>query len=107
MLVKGLIFSINPKKLNYTDYCVNFETLFRNSTLEASKIEYIKTRLNDLGLPSYKEYNDFSHRYDYLSNEEKECLKKLSSNKNIVIQNSHKGNSFVTLNKSDYTGRVK
>jgi len=42
-----------------------------------------------------------------LTTEEFEGLKRLSQNKDIVIQKSDKGNAVVILNKVDYTERVK
>ena len=41
------------------------------------------------------------------SKEEFIALKNLSSNKELVIQKSDKGNAVVILNKSDYTDRLK
>ena len=36
ILVRGLNFSILPKNLNYADYCINFELLFRNVRLDSN-----------------------------------------------------------------------
>ena len=46
-------------------------------------------------------------RFSNVTKDELACLKKLSLNKNIVIQKSDKGNAIVILDKDDYTNRVK
>ena len=111
LLVRGLNFSICPGKLNYADYCINFEYLFKaiktDGILSPHKLDFVKTRLKDIALSSYKEHNSFPYKYSNLSKEEAECLKKLSENKNLVIQKSDKGNAIVILNREDYVGKVK
>ena len=111
ILVKGLNYSIPPSKLNYGDYCINFEILFkdiiRHGHLNAYDLDVTKTKLKDLALSSFKDYNLLKNQFSNLTEEESKCLKSLSENKNLVIQKSDKGNAVVLLDKSDYTDRVE
>ena len=111
ILVRGLNFSIIPKNLNYGDYCVNFEMLFRNvrldDNLNVGTLDFIRTRLKDIALSSFRDFKDSPARDNNLMKEEQECLKILSSKKDLVVQKSDKGNSIVILNKSDYLTKVK
>ena len=111
ILVRGLNFSIIPKNLNYGDYCVNFEMLFRNVRLDENlnigTLDFVRTRLKDIALSSFRDFKDSRSRDNNLLKEEQQCLKNLSSKKDIVVQKCDKGNSIVILNKSDYLTKVK
>ena len=56
LLVKGLSFSLTPKKLSYSDYLVNFELFYRSignlKIIPRNNLNYIKTKLNNLALAS-------------------------------------------------------
>ena len=49
LLVKGLNFSLSPKKLSYSDYLVNFELIYRSidnlKILSRDNLDYIKTKI--------------------------------------------------------------
>ena len=111
ILVKGLNFSVLPKNLNYADYCMNFELLFRkirtDSNLNFENLELLRTRIKDIALSSYRDFKISGFKDSNLSKDEQECLKNLASKKDLVIQKSDKGNSIVILNKSDYINQVK
>ena len=57
LLVKGLSFSLTPKKLSYSDYLVNCEFFYRSignlKILPRNNLNYIKTKLNNLALASF------------------------------------------------------
>ena len=58
LLSKGLNFAIPPKNINYADYMIPFELLYRDvDSLEVSNLdkEFIKSRLRDSGFSSYKD----------------------------------------------------
>ena len=61
LLVKGLSFSLPPKKLSYSDYLVNFELFYRSidnlKILSEDNLDYIKTKIKDLALTSFCNYN--------------------------------------------------
>ena len=110
LLSRGLNFSIRPTKLNYADYCCNFEMLYREIlTLNSGKDEklnFIKSRLKDIALTSYYSYNRSPHPPDNLTDEEFSALKSLTLNKDLIIQKADKGNAVVILNRTSYVERM-
>ena len=110
LLVKGLNFSILPKNLNYADYCVNFELLFRSlrfdKNLGTDTLEFIRTRIKDVALSSFRDFKSNSIEDNNLTKDEQLALKNLAAKKDLVIQKSDKGNSIVILNKPDYKNKV-
>ena len=77
--MRGLKFSIPPKKLNYTDYLPNFELFYR-------RIYNLDSMSNENALTTIRNYNtNLPHN---LSDEEFKALQNLSKNTNLVIQNS-------------------
>ena len=101
VLVKGLNYSINPGKLNYGDYCINFELLFRdiknNANLSAYNLDQVKSKLKEAALSSYNEHNKSPNKYSNLSKEEFHALSILSKNETLIIQKSDRGNAIVIL----------
>ena len=58
LLSKGLNFAILPRSINYADYMLPFELLYRDvNSLEVSNLdkEFIKSRLRDFAFSSYKD----------------------------------------------------
>ena len=106
--VKGLNYSINPGKLNYGDYCINFELLFRDikdsANLSPYNLDIGKNKLKEVALPSYNIHNKSPSKY---SKDEFEVLSNFSKNENLTIQKSDKGHVIVILNKCDYIDRMK
>ena len=111
ILIKGLNYPINPGKLIYGDFCINFELLFsdisRNGNLDHSNLDLVKNKLKDIASSSFEKHNLDPDKFSNLNEEERLCLRRLSTNKDIVIQKSDKGNAVVILNKSDYCDRVR
>ena len=87
---------ITPKNMNYADYMLPFELLYRNvDCLEVSNLskEFIKSRLRDSGCSSYK---DTSKPFEKnLLKAEFDALKILLKNKDIIVQKADKGNTVV------------
>ena len=57
LLSKGLNFAIPPKNINYADFMLPFELLYRDvDSLEVSNLdkEFIKSRLRDSAFSSYR-----------------------------------------------------
>ena len=110
LLAKGLNFSVPPSNLNYGDYLVNFELLFRdikNLNLSSSEhLDFLKTKIKDTAISSYRNYNN-NDVFSNLSEDEQFSLKNLSAKSDLVIQKSDKGNSVVVIDKIVYTQRVK
>ena len=62
LLSKGLNFAIPPKDINYADYLLPFEFLYRDiNSLRISNfdLDCIKARLRDSAFSSYKEISKF------------------------------------------------
>ena len=101
VLVNGLSIALPPKQLSYSDYLVNFELCYRSidnlKILSGDNLDFIKTRIKDTALKSFRNYN--SNFPQHLSNEEFEALKILSANCNLYIQKADKSNSVVTVEK--------
>ena len=105
VLDRGLNFALPPVKLNYWDYLTPFEfgdvtkLLVPENILERLKVE-IKREAFSL-------YDNYSF-WDELniSKEEHKALKSLSTNKDLIIQKSDKGNSVVLLKRNDYIKRM-
>ena len=103
--MKGLSFSLPPKKLSCLDYLVNFELFYRSidnlKILSEDNLDYVK----DLTLTSFCNYN--ANIPQYLSNKEFEALKHLSVNFNLIIQKVDKGNSVVLVQKNVYIRHIE
>ena len=110
LLVKGLNYAIAPKRLQYGEYCINFELLYRDihrlNIEDKSKEDFIKCKLKNIALTSFYDYNKSNHVTENLTPSEFKTLKDLASNKNIIIQKSDKGNSVVILDKSTYLSEM-
>ena len=110
LLAKGLNFSIPPKNLNFADYMEPFETLYKDvrkwqSCIEGEKLDLLKIDLKKIAYSSFNKYNFLKELN--LSKPEYDALKNLSSNKEIVIHKSDKGNSVVIVNRDDYLNRMQ
>ena len=111
LLIKGLDFAILPTKLNYADYCLNYELLFRDvcgvKMEDKAKEDFLKCKMKEIALSSLYDFNNTQHKHDNLTVEEFASLKKLASNNNLIIQKSDKGNSVVLLDKNAYIERIE
>ena len=109
LLVKGLRFSLPPKKLNYADYLVNFELFCRSirnlDVLSNGDLDFVKTKIKDAALSSFRFYN--ANISQNLSDEELETLEKLSKDNNLVVQKADKGNSVVLVDKDVYVNYME
>ncbi len=109
LLAKGLNFSIPPKNLNSADFMAPFETLYKevktSNIISKHKLDLLKVDLKKVAYSSFNRYNFLKELN--LSKQEYDALKKLSSNKDIVIQKSDKGNSVVLLDRADYLKRMQ
>ena len=73
--------------------------IFSNEDLDIAKI-----KIKEATLSSYRNYNN--NVPQHLSNEEFLALQNLRKNKSMVIQKPDKGNSSVTVNKTDYLDKM-
>lgn len=112
LLLKGLNYSLQPKKLNYADYCINFELLFRDVLKlqidDKAKEDFVKTKLKEVAISSFYNFN-YSHnnKDNSLSSEEFSALETLGGKRDLIIQKSDKGNSVVLLDRNVYLERME
>ena len=95
VLCKGLSFAIPPKTIEYSEFLVPFEILFRDiNSLEVSNLnkDCVKSRLRDSAYTSFKQVSKISEKN--LSKGEVGALNNLVKNKDIVIQKADKGNEL-------------
>ena len=99
LLTKSFNISISCKKLDYSDYLVNFELFFKDmrnlDILSNEDLDFVKAKYKEETLSPYRTYNN--NVPQNLSNNEFIALQNLSKNKDLIIQKSDKGNSKVML----------
>ncbi len=108
VLVKGLNFSVAPKKLRYADYLTPFELFYRSVSglpVYRGDQELIKTKVKEIALSSLHTYNS-SETPSSLSRAEHKAIMELTSVKDLIIHKSDKGNSVVLLDKIDYIRKM-
>ena len=111
MLLKGLNFSLPPKKLKFENHLLPFDLLYRdvlrdgNNTVES--LIHLKSKIKDIGLSSLRFFNKRDHKFNNLTKEEYEGFLNLKNNKSIIIQKSSKGNSVVVINRHSYINKME
>ena len=107
VLCKGLNFTIPPKAIEYSEFLLPFEMLFREITsldIGNFKKECVKCRFQDSAYWSFKQVSKIFDKN--LSREEVKVLNNLVKNKDLVIQKAGKGNNIVILQRSDYISKL-
>ena len=110
MLCKGLNFSVKPKSIEYSEFLLTLELLFRDVKQEdlcSEDLTLIKARLLDTALSSNESFSSDQNPSENLAASEFKALRHLSKNKNIVIQKADKGNTIVILNKISYISAIE
>ena len=108
LLSKELNLAIPPENLNYVDFMLPFELLYRDAdSLEVSNLdkEFIKSRPRDSTFSSYRGTGKTLQKN--LPKEEFDVLKTILKNKDIIVQKSDKGNAVVILNTKHYVCKMK
>ena len=103
-------FALPSKGHKFENYLLPFELLFRNIYETSERDEsllYLKSKIKDCGLSSYRVYNKKDHRYENLSPEEYDAFLNLSKNQDIVIQKADKGNTVVLLDRLSYIKQME
>ena len=106
LLFKGLNVAIPLESINYSDYLLHFELLFRDvNSLNFSSFdkECVKGRLRDCIYSAFKQVSKISDKN--LPDDEIITLKNLVDNKDLVIQKADKGNTMI-LNQSYCISRL-
>ena len=110
VLCKGLNFSVKPGLIEYSEFLLPFELLFRDIKREDicnEDMSVIKARLLDTALTSYQNFSRDREPPENLTFSEFKALKRLSKNKDIVIQKADKGNTVVILDKCSYIRAIE
>ena len=110
VLCKGLNVSVKPGLIEYSQFLVPFELLFRNIKQEDlcnEDISLIKVRLLDTTSTSYQRFSSDQDPPQILTHSKLKALKHLSKNKNIVIQKVDKGNTVVIFDKCSYISAIE
>ena len=108
MLSRALNFAILTKNVNYEDYLLAFELLFRD--IEFCEIpsydkKFLRSRLRDCAFASFKYSSKINE--NNLSKEEHLALNYLIKNRDLAIQKADIGDIVITLNKNDYISKTK
>ena len=109
VLCKGLEFAISPNKLDYADFMLPFELLFRdikNTDLSILQTKAVKSKILDTAFSSFDSFNNNKVRSN-LSKEELKALHNLCKQKHLVVQKADKGNTAVITEKIAYINKMK
>ena len=110
VLCKGLDFSVKSGLIEYSEFLLPLELLFHDIKREDlcnEDICVIKARLLDTALTSYQNFSRDQEPPENLTSSEFKALKRLSKNKDIVIQKADKGNTVVILDKCSYISAIE
>ena len=109
VLCKGLEFAISPNKLDYADFMLPFELLFRdikNTDLSILQTKAVKSKILDTAFSSFDSFNNNKVRSN-LSKEELKALHNLRKQEHLVVQKADKGNTAVITEKIAYINKMK
>ena len=110
VLCRGLHFALPPKTLEYADYMVSFELLYRDiktTNLNTIQNETIKTKLLDTAFSSFDTFKKKNKAKNNFRETELQTLNSLLQNKDIIIQKADKGNTIVVIDKDAYEKKIK
>ena len=96
--------------IEYSEFLLPFELLFRDIKREDicdEDMSAIKARLLDTALTSYQNFSSDREPPENLTSSAFKVLKRLSKNKDIVIQKADKGNTVVILDKCSYISAIE
>ena len=109
VLCKGLNFSVKPKSIEFSEFLLPFELLFRDGTQEnlcSEDLSLMKGILLDTALSSYESFSIDESPSENLTASEFKAFKHLSENKDIVIRKADKRNNIVILDKISYISAI-
>ena len=110
LLYKGLNFAIPPDKLEYSDFLLPFELLYRdiqNLDVTDQKKQLLKARIKDSALSSFSSYNNNNSAALHLTKEEFASLKSLPKSDSLNIQKSDRENFIAIIDKDDYLQKMR
>ena len=109
VLFKGFEFAIPPNNLEYADFTLPFELLFRdikNTNLSIPQTKAVKSKILDTAFSSVNSFDNNKVRSN-LSKEKLKAVRNLRKPKHLVIQKADKGNTVVMTEKNAYIKKMK
>ena len=109
VLIKGLNFSIPPKRLKYENFMLPFELLYRdikNLDKKEEEMIFAKNELRGIAFSSFKIYNKKDHKFENITEMEHKAFLELVELDNVIIQKADKGNVIVIIDKTSYFGKM-
>ena len=109
LLCKGLRFALPPKKIDYADFLLQFELLYRDTLqfhLPSEKHDLLENKLKDNCFSTLNSYNFYKVNAN-LTEAEPKALKELIRCKDLVIQKTDKGNNVVITDRENYMKGIK
>ena len=106
---KSLKFALLPKTIDYADFSLQFELLYRDTlqfNLPSEKRDLLKNKLKDICFSTLNSYN-FDKVNTNLTESESKALKELIRRKDLVIQKADKGNTVVITDRENYLKGIK
>ena len=110
LLARGLDYALPEHNIQYEDYMLPYELLYRGVKNFAKSPEdaiNLHARLKNVAVTSFSRFKQNNRHENNLTNEELNALNSLMKNNNIVIQKSDKGNTVVLCDKAAYIERMK
>ena len=110
LLLKGLNFSLPPKKLKFENHLLPFQLLYKDvlqNDDNKDELLHLKSKIKDIGLSSFRLYNKKDHRFENLSKEEYEAFINLKKNKSIIIQKADKGSGVVIIDRMSFIVKME
>ena len=110
VLCKALKFSVKSKSIEYSEFSLRFELLFRDVKQEnlcSENLSLMKARLLGTALSSNESFSNVQSPSENLTASEFKALRHLSKNKNIVIQKADNGKTIVPLDNISYISAIE
>ena len=110
LLARGLDYALPEHNIQYEDYMLPYELLYRGMRNFAKSPEdeiNLHARLKNVAVTSLSRFKQSNRLEKNLTDEELDALNNLVQNNNIVIQKSDKGNTVVLCDKTAYLERMK
>ena len=111
ILMKGLNFSLPPKKLKSEDYLLNFELFFREVKNKdgciPKEFDMFKSDLRNFAYSSIRFYNRRNKKLENITEEEHQALVELSAIDSLIIQKADKGNVIVLIDRNSYISKME
>ena len=106
----GLKFSFNPLKLDYIRHFVAFEKIFsslKSNPIYRGNIDSLNCLRSSVKQLAFNSYYSFKSQISQQHKGFIKALKRLSSDKSLIVTKPDKGYGIVVLDKTSYIGKMK